>query len=83
MSAIKTVVHGKVLGVEMPFQLQNPDACVDSGLDCPLEGNKAYEYKATLPVLKVYPKVKVQVKWELQDQEGNDIICVEIPSKIQ
>lgn len=66
----------------MPFQLQNPDACVDTGLHCPLEQNETYEYKAVLPVLKVYPKVKVQVKWELQDERGNDIICVEIPAKI-
>ncbi|XP_067637324.1 NPC intracellular cholesterol transporter 2 homolog a [Eurosta solidaginis] len=80
---ITTVVHGKVLGVEMPFHLQNPDACVDSGLKCPLEKGETYEYRATLPVLKAYPKVKVLVKWELQDQNSEDIICVEIPAKIQ
>ncbi|XP_054087450.1 NPC intracellular cholesterol transporter 2 homolog a [Zeugodacus cucurbitae] len=82
-SKITTVVHGKVLGVEMPFHLQNPDACVDSGLKCPLEKGETYEYKATLPVLKAYPKVNVLVKWELQDQNNEDIICVQIPAKIQ
>ena len=83
VTAIKTVVHGKVLGVEMPFHLQNPDACVDSGLKCPLEKDETYEYTATLPVLKAYPKVNVIVKWELQDQNGEDIVCVSIPAKIQ
>ncbi|XP_049310918.1 NPC intracellular cholesterol transporter 2 homolog a [Bactrocera dorsalis] len=82
-SKITTVVHGKVMGVEMPFHLQNPDACVDSGLKCPLEKGETYEYKATLPVLKAYPKVNVLVKWELQDQNSEDIICVQIPAKIQ
>ncbi|XP_017474929.1 PREDICTED: protein NPC2 homolog [Rhagoletis zephyria] len=82
-SKITTVVHGKVLGVEMPFHLQNPDACVDSGLKCPLEKGETYEYKAILPVLKAYPKVHVLVKWELQDQNNEDIICVQIPAKIQ
>lgn len=45
------------MGVEMPFPLANPDACVDSGLSCPLEKEKNYEYIQTLPVLKSYPKV--------------------------
>ncbi|XP_075156215.1 Niemann-Pick type C-2a [Haematobia irritans] len=83
VTSIKTVVHGKVMGVEMPFHLQNPDACVDSGLKCPLDKGETYEYQATLPVLKAYPKVNVMVKWELQDQNGEDIVCVSIPAKIQ
>ncbi|XP_034101125.1 NPC intracellular cholesterol transporter 2 homolog a [Drosophila albomicans] len=82
-SAVKTVVHGKVLGIEMPFPLSNPDACQDSGLKCPLEKNETYRYTATLPVLKSYPKVSVLVKWELQDQNNVDIVCVEIPARIQ
>lgn len=57
VTSINTVVHGKIMGVEMPFHLQNPDACVDSGLTCPLSKDASYEYKATLPVLKAYPKV--------------------------
>ncbi|SPP79323.1 NPC intracellular cholesterol transporter 2 homolog a [Drosophila guanche] len=82
-TAVKTVVHGKVLGIEMPFPLANPNACVNSGLKCPLEKGESYRYTATLPVLKTYPKVSVLVKWELQDQNSEDIICVEIPAKIQ
>lgn len=82
-TAVKTVVHGKVLGIEMPFPLSNPDACVDSGLKCPLDKNETYRYIARLPVLKSYPKVSVLVKWELQDQNSVDIVCVEIPAKIQ
>ncbi|XP_064535471.1 NPC intracellular cholesterol transporter 2 homolog a [Drosophila montana] len=82
-SAVKTVVHGKILGIEMPFPLNNPNACLNSGLKCPLEKNEAYRYTATLPVLKSYPKVSVLVKWELQDQNSVDIVCVEIPAKIQ
>lgn len=45
------------MGVEMPFPLANPDACVDSGLSCPLAKDNNYEYIQTLPVLKSYPKV--------------------------
>lgn len=54
---VTTVVHGIIMGVEMPFPLTNPNACVDSGLACPLEKEKSYEYAQTLPVLRSYPKV--------------------------
>lgn len=54
---VTTVVHGVILGVEMPFPLQNPNACLDSGLTCPLEKSKEFEYVQTLPVLRSYPKV--------------------------
>ncbi|KAL9874141.1 NPC intracellular cholesterol transporter 2 homolog a [Glossina fuscipes] len=83
VNAVKTVVHGKVMGVEMPFNLQNPDACVGSGLICPLSKTEIYVYTAVLPVLKAYPKVNVIVKWELKDEHDEDIVCVEIPAKIQ
>ncbi|TDG43683.1 hypothetical protein AWZ03_009882 [Drosophila navojoa] len=82
-TSVITVVHGKVLGIEIPFPLSNPNACVNSGLTCPLENNESYRYTATLSVLNSYPKVSVLVKWELQDQNNLDILCIEIPAKIQ
>lgn len=54
---VKTVVHGVIMGMEMPFPLPNPDACKDSGLSCPLKKGQSYEYVASLPVLRAYPKV--------------------------
>lgn len=54
---VTTIVHGIIMGVEMPFPLTNPNACKDSGIVCPLEKDKNYAYKQTLPVLKTYPKV--------------------------
>lgn len=80
---MKTVVHGIILGVEMPFPLQNPDGCVDSGLTCPLTKDSTYSYVASLSVLKSYPKVKVDVKWQLQNEDHEDIVCAIIPAKIE
>lgn len=54
---VATIVHGVIMGVEMPFPLANPDACVNSGLTCPLKKGVDYEYVQTLPVLRSYPKV--------------------------
>lgn len=67
----------------MPFKLPNPDACVASNLECPLKKDTVYTYDASFPVLKIYPKVDVEVKYELKNSDGKDIVCVLIPVKIQ
>lgn len=66
----------------VPFKLPNQNACVESGLECPLEKGKVYKYKASFPVLKIYPKLDVEVKYELKNSKKIDIICVLIPVKI-
>uniref|UniRef100_A0A6B2EAJ0 Putative major epididymal secretory protein he1 n=1 Tax=Phlebotomus kandelakii TaxID=1109342 RepID=A0A6B2EAJ0_9DIPT len=80
---LTAVVHGDLLGVDVPFPISNPNACQSSGVHCPVENGTTYSYTATLPVLKSYPKVKVNVKWELQDANKDDIVCVLIPAKIE
>jgi hypothetical protein len=35
-----------------------------------------------LPILKEYPEVRVDIKWELQDSDEKDIVCVIIPAKL-
>lgn len=58
LSELKAVVHGIILGMEVPFKLPNDDGCKDSGLECPLTKDTSYRYSTTLPVLKQYPKVR-------------------------
>lgn len=70
-------------GLDVPFKLPNPNACVDSNLECPLKKGNVYTYDASFPVLKIYPKLDVEVKYELKNSEGKDIVCVLIPVKIQ
>lgn len=70
-------------GLFVPFKLPNANACVDSNLECPLKKNVSYEYSSSFPILKIYPKVDVEVKYELKNSEGKDIVCVLIPVKIQ
>lgn len=67
----------------VPFKLPNDNACVDSHLDCPLKKKSNYKYSASFPVLKMYPKLDVEVKYELKNSEGKDIVCALIPVKIQ
>lgn len=82
LSELKAVVHGIILGMEVPFKLPNDDGCKDSGLECPLAADTEFKYTATLPVLKQYPKMDLKVKWELK-ADGKDVVCVIIPAKIQ
>lgn len=78
-------VHGIIMDIPVPFPLPNANACehVDSGIMCPLTKNKAYKYKNTLQILESYPKLGVQVKWELINENNQDIVCLMIPAQIK
>ncbi|CAL1541837.1 unnamed protein product [Lymnaea stagnalis] len=76
-------VYGKI--GELPFvkfPLDNPNACVSSGLTCPIKASVAQDYQPTLTILKAYPSVNVIVKWELQNKAGQDVFCALIPATI-
>ncbi|XP_034832814.1 ecdysteroid-regulated 16 kDa protein [Maniola jurtina] len=82
IKSLETVVHGVIMNLPVPFPLPQPDACKDCGLTCPIKAGTKSSYKATFPILKSYPKVKVDVKWELQNGEDEDLVCVLIPARI-
>lgn len=50
------MVHGIVMGVPIAFAIPEPDGC-KSGVTCPIEKNKTYNYMAKLPVKSAYPSV--------------------------
>ncbi|XP_068629124.1 ecdysteroid-regulated 16 kDa protein-like [Battus philenor] len=82
IKSVETEVHGVIMNLPVPFPLPQPDACKDTGLTCPLKAGQSVSYKSTLPVLKSYPKVTVDVKWELKNENDEDLICILIPAKI-
>ncbi|XP_072945256.1 ecdysteroid-regulated 16 kDa protein-like [Epargyreus clarus] len=82
VKSVTTEVHGVIMGLPVPFPLPEPDACQNNGLTCPLKAGQEFHYKATLPVLKSYPKVKVDVKWELKNEDDEDIACILVSAKI-
>ncbi|CAK8692114.1 unnamed protein product [Clavelina lepadiformis] len=77
-------VYGIVDSVAVPFPLNQPNACIASGLKCPLKMGNTYTYTSTLSVLKEYPAIKVVVQWELFDakENGNMIFCFETPIQV-
>ncbi|XP_034941625.1 NPC intracellular cholesterol transporter 2 homolog a-like [Chelonus insularis] len=81
---VNAEVHGIIAGAALPFPFSQKDACSKSGLSCPLKkDNGPYTYSATLNILPIYPPLKVIVKWELKDENGDDIVCALIPSEIK
>lgn len=82
-------VHAKLLGVPFPFIGVDGNSVCDKIFDptgakvsCPLKAGQEYVYKDAFKVLEVYPKIKVWVHWALVDQNGNDLLCFEVPVKI-
>lgn len=82
LKTLQTIVHGVIMNLPVPFPMPQPDACKDNNLSCPLPPNKLASYRTTMPVLKSYPKVKVDVKWELRTEEDEGILCVLIPARL-
>ncbi|XP_076252820.1 ecdysteroid-regulated 16 kDa protein-like [Rhynchophorus ferrugineus] len=75
-------VHGIIMGVPVAFDLPNTDGCKDSGIVCPLSADSSYEYTTTMPIKSSYPRITVEIKWQLIDDEGKNVICALIPAKI-
>ncbi|XP_063867264.1 NPC intracellular cholesterol transporter 2-like [Scylla paramamosain] len=80
---VKAQVHGIVHGVPLPFTLQNPNGCVNSGLQCPLNAGEKYTYTASLPVRTLYPSLILDVKWELLDENRKALVCILIPVQLK
>ena len=52
-----TVVHGIVEHVPVPFPMDNPNACINCGITCPIKSGESYKYKTTIFVKNAYPPV--------------------------
>ncbi|XP_044583497.1 NPC intracellular cholesterol transporter 2 homolog a isoform X3 [Cotesia glomerata] len=72
------------LGIPLSFPIAHPNACEASGLKCPMtKDGGPYEYKASLHVETFFPKLKVDVKWELKDENDSNIVCVLVPAELK
>ncbi|XP_067680745.1 NPC intracellular cholesterol transporter 2-like isoform X2 [Haliotis asinina] len=80
VTSAKTVVHGIIAGILTPFPLAQPNACMD--MTCPVNSGSDVTYTNQILVQDVYPKIRLVVKWEIQDQSGQDFICFEVPAEI-
>jgi hypothetical protein len=82
-------VRAKLSAVMVPFNLEQPDACQQSNITCPLIAGQTYYYSQTVNILDSYPKVSVQVNWLLNDKsnDGEDFankreVCIIFLAKL-
>merc|ERR1719154_1040382 len=80
--SVTSVVHGVIVGVPVPYPITGVDGCKDSGLTCPLKPGVPVKFFKAIYVSKLYPSLKLLVKWELKDQDKKDLACVEIPVQV-
>ncbi|XP_034239271.1 NPC intracellular cholesterol transporter 2 homolog a [Thrips palmi] len=89
VKTLKTEVNAKILGIPFPFiGVDNTNACGGIFLadgtkaSCPLKAGQEYLYRNKFDILEIYPKVKVLVHWALVNQNGERILCFNVPAKI-
>nr|QAX87810.1 NPC2-1 [Pardosa pseudoannulata] len=80
--SLKAVVHGVIGGISMPYPIPNSNACEGSNVECPLESGNTYMYGNEIEIRKSYPSVRADVKWELRDENNENVVCVLIPVQI-
>ena len=56
-SSLTAVVHGVIAGIRVPFPLDNPNACSNCNVSCPVQKETQYEYVASIDVKNSYPQV--------------------------
>lgn len=80
--SIKTKVYGVILGIPLPFIGIQKDSC-KAALSCPGEKYQEYLYIERIPIKNDYPSLDVIVVWKLFDENGNQVVCINIPSRIE
>ncbi|XP_060590221.1 NPC intracellular cholesterol transporter 2-like isoform X2 [Ruditapes philippinarum] len=80
--AAKTVVHGIIGGVPVPFPVPS-DCCNNHNLKCPVTSGVTDLYTNYVYCSPSYPQLRLAVKWEVQDDNGKDIFCFIVPLSIQ
>merc|ERR1712212_1080790 len=50
---------------------------------CLLTPSKEHAYDIKLPVSSWYPSLRLNVKWQLQDENGNDLVCIIFPAMLK
>ncbi|XP_047113772.1 NPC intracellular cholesterol transporter 2 homolog a [Schistocerca piceifrons] len=86
---LKNRVYAELLTLPFPFAGVDGTSACDQVFDasgqkagCPLKAGQEYVYKNKLKVLDIYPKIRVLVHWELQDQNEKTLKCFEVPARI-
>lgn len=75
-------ILGSFHGMQIPFPLDQPRACHNHGLICPLKPGLLYNLDLSFYIKKIYPSLQVVAQFEFKDQVGNSVFCFAIAVRI-
>ncbi|KAK5648475.1 hypothetical protein RI129_003367 [Pyrocoelia pectoralis] len=83
-------VNAIIAGLPFPFigvdqtpacdNMYEADGRTKSG--CKLVTGQEYVYRFPIKILEIYPVIKVRVHWGLKADDGNYVMCFELPASI-
>merc|ERR1712002_603259 len=84
-TAVNTVVHGIIAGIPVPFSVPEGKACETGHVNpgCPLTAGAEHAYDIKLPVSSWYPRLRLNVRWQLQDENGAPLVCIIFPAMLK
>lgn len=69
--------------MQIPFPIENSNACKDSGLTCPIKSGQDNNFNLKIKVKDSFPAINVGVKVELKDEKSNkNIVCFTFNAKL-
>ncbi|XP_022903651.1 NPC intracellular cholesterol transporter 2 [Onthophagus taurus] len=71
------------LGVEVNYPLDEPDGCkalVDRF--CPIDEGETVKYKLQMPVLDIFPKINLSLKFTMFDENDDGMVCFMLDAKV-
>ncbi|VDD85644.1 unnamed protein product [Enterobius vermicularis] len=89
VSALETTIQAKIGISYVPFYMENPNACKNSNLTCPLIKGQTYYYSQSVKIQDYVPKVNVQVNWMVNEKsklgdegQGGRDLCLIFLAKV-
>jgi hypothetical protein len=82
---LRPKVMTKFSGLSIPYNLPNEqkDGCKHlKGTRCPLDKGEDSTYVLTMPILKIYPSIKIEIQLELFADENESQFCFKIDCEV-
>jgi len=75
-------VYGFIEGIKTPFPLEQPDACKEHGLECPLKSGVTYSLEITLAIKPAYPSIQLVAQMDFKLPDDGYLFCFKFPMRI-
>lgn len=80
--SMRTSVRGTMFGVTLPLLGAEKNAC-KTGLSCPGTKGQRYAFYSQTAVRKSFPTLDALVQILLVNEKGDQVLCVNIPCKVE